>query len=471
MGDPHLERERKFDVPPDFELPQLPAAGRRSHDLRASYFDTDDALLQTRGVTLRRRVGGADEGWHLKIPHPEGRLELHADPGPTRPPRELTSLVRGLRFDRPLRRRAVLRTKREEHRLSTAQGELEAEVVDDRVSATVDLTGETVQWREVEIELGPAGTDDTMARLTEVITDAGAWPSEFGSKYARAVGEASAPSVSSSSGLAELVDDYLQTQYERLSWGDLRMRRGEDAVHKTRVAVRRTRSTLRIFASMFDDRRAAHLDSELKWYAAALGAVRDLDILGRQLEADIDNGAGELFSVKAAEGLRRAVEADRRQHWERLLAILNGQRYGDLLHELDQWRHGAPWTPEAEASPGDVEKFLERAHKKSDKRLRQARSADEDSKDDAIHRARKAAKRTRYAAELARPAMGKPAKRIAKTHEKRQDALGEIQDHRMAVTALTELGVRPDVPADVSFTAGVLAQRHDDGREHGRRSV
>jgi len=73
-------------VPPSFELPELPGAQVETHHLRVTCYDTEDALLQAHRVTMRRRLGGPDEGWHLKLPHPEGRLELHRDAGPTKPP-------------------------------------------------------------------------------------------------------------------------------------------------------------------------------------------------------------------------------------------------------------------------------------------------------------------------------------------------------------------------------------------------
>ena len=36
--------------------------------LTAAYLDTDDLRLARWRVSLRRREGGTDEGWHLKLP-------------------------------------------------------------------------------------------------------------------------------------------------------------------------------------------------------------------------------------------------------------------------------------------------------------------------------------------------------------------------------------------------------------------
>src|SRR5437763_13223399 len=98
------ETEVKFDAPPGVELPRLddlPGVDRVSDSgeehLEAEYYDTDDLRLLRAGVTLRRRRGGGDAGWHLKIPAGAGtRREVRLPLGRTgaRVPRELATLVR-----------------------------------------------------------------------------------------------------------------------------------------------------------------------------------------------------------------------------------------------------------------------------------------------------------------------------------------------------------------------------------------
>ena len=82
MTGDHLETEQKYDADADFVLPEL--GGRRSAEpkriyLSATYFDTDGLDLIRHKITLRRRVGGDDEGWHLKLPvRKDTRQEIHA---------------------------------------------------------------------------------------------------------------------------------------------------------------------------------------------------------------------------------------------------------------------------------------------------------------------------------------------------------------------------------------------------------
>ena len=85
----HLETEQKYDAAADFTVPDLSglegrakAAGRHRYYLSATYFDTDELDLIKNKITLRRRVGGADEGWHLKLPvRKDTRQEIRAPLG------------------------------------------------------------------------------------------------------------------------------------------------------------------------------------------------------------------------------------------------------------------------------------------------------------------------------------------------------------------------------------------------------
>ncbi|MGH3480415.1 MAG: CYTH domain-containing protein, partial [Nocardioidaceae bacterium] len=71
----HLEVERKYDAAPEARLPDLTrlpgvagVAEPEQYDLDAVYFDTADLALARGRITLRRRTGGHDAGWHLKLP-------------------------------------------------------------------------------------------------------------------------------------------------------------------------------------------------------------------------------------------------------------------------------------------------------------------------------------------------------------------------------------------------------------------
>src|SRR5450759_4814387 len=85
-----IETEHKYDVDTDFAFPDLAglapgvvAAPPEVQRLAATYFDTNDLRLAGAHITLRRRTGGSDAGWHVKLPvSSDTRRELHFPLGP-----------------------------------------------------------------------------------------------------------------------------------------------------------------------------------------------------------------------------------------------------------------------------------------------------------------------------------------------------------------------------------------------------
>jgi CHAD domain-containing protein len=150
-----------------------------------------------------------------------------------------------------------------------------------------------------------------------------------------------------------------------------------------------------------------------------------------------------------------------------LLRQMRGKRYLALLAELENW-HQRPALTEAAAVPAaEVRVYLDRAGRTLAKRLKQAARAD--AADELLHRARKAAKRARYTAELAKPAVGKPAGRIVKRATKLQDVLGEHQDAIVASDVLLHLGATAGAqPGHNGFTYGLL-YAHEQHRAQATR--
>jgi len=198
----HLETEQKYDADADFVLPKLGSlpelGGRRATDpkriyLSATYFDTEDLALIQHKITLRRRVGGEDEGWHLKLPvRKDTRQELHAPLGEGNDgsvPARLAAQVEEVTAGKRLRPVAILDTERTVVRLPGPSGDAAVEVADDLVTAIRfgEPDSEPMTWREIEVEVLSPGSGAT-AMLEEVgqaLREAGARPSASGSKLAR----------------------------------------------------------------------------------------------------------------------------------------------------------------------------------------------------------------------------------------------------------------------------------------------
>jgi inorganic triphosphatase YgiF len=193
----HLEVEQKFDVDSGFALPDLSGipgcaqlSGPQRHDLSATYYDTPGLRLAARGITLRRRTGGTDAGWHLKLPsgQPGARHEFQepaADALPARLAAQITDVLAG----EPLAPVARLDTSRTVLILMTSAGTPVVEVADDRVTAVRTADPQRpVTWREVEVEASDAGAGQAaLAAVAGLLRAAGARPSRSGSKLARAL--------------------------------------------------------------------------------------------------------------------------------------------------------------------------------------------------------------------------------------------------------------------------------------------
>jgi inorganic triphosphatase YgiF len=198
----HLEIERKFDVDPGFQRPDfagviagVTAAAPVVYHLSATYFDTADGRLAANKITLRRRTGGEDEGWHLKLPGGlpsaeaySSRLEVQlplAAGGERDVPAAHASRVAGVTGGLPLAPIATLDTERTVVTLTGAGGALLAEIADDRVTASrVPATGEPLRWREVEVEV-PSESPELQRAVADRLFAAGARPAGHGSKLAR----------------------------------------------------------------------------------------------------------------------------------------------------------------------------------------------------------------------------------------------------------------------------------------------
>ena len=102
-------------------------------------------------------------------------------------------------------------------------------------------------------------------------------------------------------------------------------------------------------------------------------------------------------------------------------------------------------------------RLLARDAKRLRREVRAIDSAeDSTARDHAFHEARKKAKRLRYAAEMATPALGKRARALTKATKKIQTALGVHQDTVVARQRLRELAMQAHLAGDNAFTHGRL---------------
>lgn len=475
-----LERETKYAATAELQLPDLsalvPDGGRldvATHHLSSEYFDSAEHDLLERGITLRRRTGSTDTGWHLKVPagaaatRTEIRSELTAERDV---PAELATLVVGVCRGASLQSIVTITTERTAHRILDAEGRLVAEIADDRVSAVAQEGSEArvTTWREIEAELGPAGTDDVLSAVDALLMGAGATVSPAANKVATALGAvastADSPGAKKPRTAGEALRRYLAEQDAALLEGDIALRRGQSAIHNTRVATRRMRSTLRIFSRYFEAERVHAFDADLVWFAVLLGAVRDREVQRARIGSAVAQLPAELVIGPVAGDIDAALESEEARHRAELLEAMTGPRYLALLQESALWARTPPLTPRAEGKPGKLAKDLAAAEKRVARHLAAGIRSEDDEE---LHTARKSGKRARYAAEVVASVAGADSVRSVNRHRKLQDLLGEHQDAIGAGAILLRLAEA--LPAGTSaFTYGILHAREAENASTSR---
>jgi CHAD domain-containing protein len=472
------EIELKYEAGPETVLPPLEdlprvagEAGPDEEKLEAEYYDTGDLRLLRAGVTLRRRRGGKDAGWHLKLPvGPHTRREIRLPPGRADQtvPAELGTLVRVYTRGEPLVPVARIATVRRTRTLIDEAGTSLAEVVADEVSAqTLGDSTTLASWREVEVEL--TGGDRNLLRAADRrLRRVGLRPAGRIAKLERALAGQLAPGGGGGrpggrGSSADVVMAYVEEQAGQLKAFDPMVRRDEpDSVHQMRVTTRRLRSAFQSFGTVLRAADTRQVGSELRWLSHVLGEARDSEVLAGHIQDDVDHVPPELVMGPVKARLREHFAPLAARTRDAVLEALDSGRYFTLLNELDQILASPPLGPDATLPAKEgLARPVARTYRQTNRRMRRAERADAgEATNIALHAARRAAKRARYAAEVVSPAYGHPARRFAGQMKKVQTSLGAHQDAVIARNTIREIGVRAHLEGENAFTFGLLHERN-----------
>ncbi|NMJ42118.1 CHAD domain-containing protein [Roseomonas sp. JC162] len=210
---------------------------------------------------------------------------------------------------------------------------------------------------------------------------------------------------------------------------------GPEAVHQTRVALRRLRSVLRVFRAATDGPPLRALDARLREVLSVLGPARDWDVfiggIGRQVSTAFPDETRIAALLRAAKGRRHAA-------YEAVLAMLDGPAWRMLLIDATGTLLARPWREEAssEALAALEARVGEFARSILDRRWHRLRRAGEDFEQlssEALHELRLDGKRLRYAAEVFAPVFGpKAARRFLRRVAALQEGLGIANDAAVA---------------------------------------
>lgn len=472
------ETERKYEVPSSSDTSWLPpldrvegvtsVVDRSLEELDAVYYDTDDLRLSGSSAILRRRTGGSDAGWHLKLPLPgDSREEVQAALTDAVPDalRDLAlSRTRGAELTPVVR----IRSTREVRDLVDAEGGVLAELSIDAVRAqSLRAQGRSAAWREMEVELAEDADPALLDAVEKRLREHGIARAQSSSKLARALDEMAPVPAGERDEAADLAPGsageqvlaYVREQIRVLTALDPAVRRDRpDSVHRMRVACRRLRSCLRSYRSVLDREVTDAIRGDLKWLASELGAERDQEVLMKRLTRGVKALPGELVLGPVSARLQAWNVARGSESHQRSLGALGSRRYLALLGSLAALGQQPPLRAKAGKA---ADKVMAKAVLKEFDRLAQRMAPALDlppgpERDVALHEARKAAKKVRYAAEAARPTLGKPAKRLGKRVKAAQKVLGDHQDSVVARGTIRDLAVAAQTTNEAGFTWGVL---------------
>jgi inorganic triphosphatase YgiF len=441
-------------------------AAPHTHTLRNIYFDTPDFRLRAQRVALRlRRVGrrwlqtvkcaSAARGGLSTRPEWEqpfsGQFDFSLVDDDA-----LRRLLEGLRDRGALVQVFETTFERREWRFAASEGELL--LMADR--GTIKAAGRQEPISELELELAGAPIEalfDHAEPLVRTLPLRAESRSKAQRGYeliearppqpVRAGRSPVDPHAGAREAFRAITLDCIQ-HYQANETGALQTDAPE-FIHQMRVALRRLRSALRLFAPVLPDGLAAGLALPLRALAGDLGELRDRDVLQSELLAPV-------LALDATPNLRTldvTLHAARQQVRNRVLNALQDGRQARLMIALLRVLHGLP-TDKDDTLPALAHKRLGRAHTRMIDACRHAADGDIG----ALHALRIDIKRLRYAIEFFAPLLGpRKTKRAIGALMQAQEDLGFLNDLSQAGPRL--LAAAGDDPARLAAVAQI-ARHH-----------
>jgi CHAD domain-containing protein len=459
----HPERELKLSIDDNFRLPQLPGTPSVRRLLISTYYDTAAYDLAHARITLRHRIERGKKTWQLKIPLNHDRQEVEAPVEQADPPASLRRLLVLHLRHRKLAPIVTLRVWRTSLLIRHGQVPL-AEIALDSVS--VVQNGITIQrFRELEIELRQ-GDDEALHALERQLREAGAADHDGRPKFFRALSLHAAPLAPPPDRKASVVEHVKWALAQHVEWliaHDPGTRLGTEieSLHQMRVAVRRVRAVLRTARPVLLPAWVTSLDQELDWLGEVLGPARDLDV---QIAYFLEESSGlDTRERTLLEPFVSHLRTQRDAAQQMVLSALTSTRYLELIRRLQQ----AAQDPSVIDSPLTVRQLAGQAFKKLRKAIRSLRTSPSDA---APHAIRIKTKRARYATELAKGSVGKPATRFIKAARAVQDLLGLHQDAIQAERKLRQF-LKDSPGTRTGFVAGRMVERQHQRRQTVRKTM
>lgn len=474
MNRPEIELKFGVDEKALAKLAGHPAlaAPARTRQLRSVYFDTQKQTLRRANLTLRVRVSKDGFIQTLKQEGPGAQLARQewetpvADERPNLAALSKTPAAQALDGREadlaPVFVTTVKRTLRK-----WTKGDNLVEVSLDEGEIASGAQREPIHELELEFK---SGEPASVFELADELVRLGQLNLLFESKAHRGYRLAGCEAETPQGATVDALDRKLPASeaFRRIAWNCLgqiganarllRERQSLEALHQTRVGLRRFRAALKAFKPMIEDSRFSDLKSETKWLAGELDGARDIDIFIRDgfRPMQVDDGDRDAFAVLGSRLLQAQSEA-----YARAVAAVASPRFAELQLKAAAWIECGEWLSSddpvrsvmrdrrSDAFARDRLQRLQRPVMKLGRKLDKLEPSRR-------HRLRIRAKRLRYAAEFFGDCFNgrRRQERLLDSLADLQDGLGSLQDvavaHDLAVRQIKEL------PAEAGFAAGLI---------------
>ena len=223
-------------------------------------------------------------------------------------------------------------------------------------------------------------------------------------------------------------------------------------LHDLRVAVRRTRSAIKLLGAVLPADLAEHFKAEFKWLGDVTTPVRDLDV--HLLGFDALTEQLVAASPDDLEPLRAFLVRRRAREFRRLAAALRGPRFRAIT---DDWRKALLEIRDVDGPRRRRPTAAVLARAATGKAFRRVAAQGDaitlDSPPESLHDLRKRAKELRYLLEFFAPLYDQVAyRKVLSDLKQLQDCLGEFQDSEVQRHEIRDL-------ADAMLTDSMLAGR------------
>jgi len=200
-------------------------------------------------------------------------------------------------------------------------------------------------------------------------------------------------------------------------------KRSPEALHQSRVALRRLRAAFWLFRTATSDCEFVLLRDELRWFTRKLGDARNLDVF---------------LQGEHTQSERRRLEHQREEAYDRVVEAMDSRRCRLLMLNLIGWSSLGEWRDQAIADR-PIEPYVRRRIDRLWTKLVNARHLSHMGEEER-HRLRIQAKKLRYALEFVAALhlnQRERQKKFAKSIEDLQETLGQLNDLAVARTLVS----------------------------------